>query len=105
MTDWRSIPAHDIDWYITGISRAASHRLNGLCRVVPEHQIYGEWSSLTLGEIADIGIAKWYRATDFGTKCEQILSTIIDMAAEGQKVALHGKARDAYVPKCERPSL
>lgn len=120
MSDWRSIPLQNVDWYACGVSRRSGHILSRMTKVPyrgphdrplpdnfpnPENGGRGDWSGMTLGEFADKGERWWRRhGHNIGDVVKEVIRRTIDMAAEGQRVTIieDGKAPDAYVPRCER---
>lgn len=106
MADWRNIPAKRIDWrrLAHGIAKTghAGSRLALLCKDSDKPYAKGDWSDLTLGEIADLGIRQWMRAPGIGETGVAVIKSVIDRAAEGEDVTISGPAPDAYIPACER---
>jgi hypothetical protein len=103
MTEWRSILCKDVDWRRAGVTGHTSSVLFKLCR--PDATKYsdpGEWSEITLGELADMGVRAWRHPVGIGDVAVQAIKTIIDMAAEGAPVTKDAVVADAYIPTCER---
>lgn len=112
MTDWRDIPASDIEWADNPISQRQGYAINFLCRAPREEASSysarfgkGAWADKALGEIANMGNRHWLRMNGIGPKGAEVIAWIIDEAAEGRcpmKPASGQPATDAYVPKVER---
>lgn len=104
MSEWRTIKCADVDWFCAGGSRRAAHKVRYLCRNVDAPTVYdtpGEWSQLTLGQLADMGVRAWTYPTGMGVAGVDVIKRVIDAAAAGQDVT-KALAPDAYVPRIER---
>lgn len=94
---WREIRACDIEWNV-GIMGGGRkpQALHWLCA-----RDCGEWSHLTLGQIADMGEYNWVRTPGVGSVMVTVIKSVIDMAAEGKRVT-RGPFPEPYIPTCER---
>ena len=108
MTDWRDIPAKDIDWSANPISELAGYKVITMCsdKFDPGNGPLasfsaGAWSKLTLGQIADLGVMHWLRCSGIGPTAVEVIKWVIDQAAAGQCPMRGGagKAAGAYEPR------
>jgi hypothetical protein len=105
VSNWRSIPARDVDWrrFARSINKtqAAGTVILRLCRDGTGYE-KGDWSDLTLGDIANLGVRQWMRKSGVGETTVALVKHVIDRAAEGENVTTQAPAPDAYIPQCER---
>ncbi len=109
MTDWREIPAVEIDWAANPISERAGYKVITMCSdrfdqgTGPLSRFSaGAWADLTLGEIADLGPTHWLRCSGIGGTAVRVIKWVIDHAAAGKcpmKAGSGKPAHDAYVPR------
>jgi hypothetical protein len=104
--DWRSIRADSVDWEMNPISKRAGGYVRMMCNDIfkwkGSHGVgCGDWSELTLGDIADLGERHWLRCTNIGPLGVKVIKWGIDQAAIGRHpvLATKGKAVDAYEPQ------
>lgn len=107
MTDWRDIPMRMINWKQVHIHIGiAAHKLRRLSlppmdNRAPSPYGTGCWSSLTLGEVADLGAHEILRHQDVGKVALAGLQYIIDLAASGKLATCKDPAPDALRPTAQ----
>ena len=99
--DWRAIPLIEVDWQITGCTGHVCSTLFNHSR--PPHDPRWpeghEWTSLTLGDLADMGEREWLRATSVGAVTVSTIKEIIDRAAAGEDVTVKDAGTHSYTPR------
>ena len=112
MTDWREIPASEIEWSANPINKLAGRNVENMCgREGPAEDTgqddsarmrKGGWTDLTLGEIADLGEQYWILCEGIGYVAVEVIKWVIDHAAAGKcpmKAGSGKPAHDAYRPR------
>ena len=104
VNDWRDIPMLQINWkQVHSHIGIPAHKLRRLSLPpvndhAPTPYGTGCWSTLTLGQVADLGAHEILRHQDVGKVALAGLQYIIDLAAAGKLATYSDPAPDALRP-------